>query len=120
MRSFAPIVFAALLAGPLACDMGGEGGGGEGRTGGTAVIAGGIDLGSFNSLVERESNTSEMLRYALFVPLVQYDEGLDYAPALAREWRRATQEELQAAVKASYEAGAGSGSPKPGGGGDQT
>lgn len=74
-----------LVAGSAACEAAG-GDGDDRRRGGTAVIAAGSDLLSFNALVESEAYTSEVMRYALFLPLVRYDEDLEYAPALAREW----------------------------------
>lgn len=77
---------ALLLLGLLAaagCEASGDG---EAARGGTVVIAGGNDLQSFNSLVEPESYTGEFMQYALFLPLIRYDEELEYAPGLAREW----------------------------------
>jgi peptide/nickel transport system substrate-binding protein len=78
----------ACVAGLAGCDTGaGDGAGTEGvRRGGTVVIAAGTDLRSFNALVESEANTSEILRYALFLPLIRYDEDLGFQPALARSW----------------------------------
>ena len=85
MRHIRTLLLVVLLAFGGACDS--DGGPDEGqRQGGTLVIAAGSDLRSFNSLVESETNTAELLQYALFLPVVRYDEDLDYAPALAREW----------------------------------
>ncbi len=54
--------------------------------GGTVVIAGPADLSSMNSLVASEAYTQDLLRHALFLPLVRLDAEIDYVPALARSW----------------------------------
>lgn len=56
------------------------------RPGGTAVIAAASDLDHANALVSADAWTNELLRYALFTPLVRYGEGLEYEPALAESW----------------------------------
>lgn len=56
------------------------------RTGGTVVIAAGSDLDFANPLVSVDRWTNEVLRYALFTPLLQYGPDLEYEPALARSW----------------------------------
>ncbi|MBW3554143.1 MAG: hypothetical protein KY466_11560 [Gemmatimonadetes bacterium] len=85
MRQLPTLLLFALVVCGGACDT--DGGADESRReGGTLVIAAGSDLRSFNSLVESESNTLELLQYALFLPVVRYDGELEYAPALAREW----------------------------------
>lgn len=78
------------LSGFIACAEAGRGGSadadGGAVYGGTAVIAGPGDLDNANSLVATQRYTQELLREALFLPLVRYDSALDYAPALARSW----------------------------------
>ncbi len=54
--------------------------------GGTLVIASASDLGPLNPLVSADKYGQEVLRYLLFMPLVQYDSAIDYAPALADSW----------------------------------
>lgn len=60
--------------------------GGDPSYGGTVVVAGPNDLDAANILVTAEKYTRELLRFALFTPLVRYDEELDYVPYLARSW----------------------------------
>lgn len=69
-------------------DRGGEddAGGETPQRGGTLVIAGSNDLDNANPLVSGESYTKEILRYLLFLPLIQYDSSLAYKPALAESW----------------------------------
>lgn len=55
-------------------------------TGGTAVIALPNDLDFANMLVTGDRYTQEVLRYALFLPLVHYSKELDFEPALAESW----------------------------------
>lgn len=59
---------------------------GEPVRGGTAVVALPADMGPLNPLVAAERYAQEVNRYALFVPLVQYDSTVDYVPALAESW----------------------------------
>jgi peptide/nickel transport system substrate-binding protein len=54
--------------------------------GGTAVIAYGADLQFANSLVNTEVYTTEILQFALFMPLVRHDARLELEPYLARAW----------------------------------
>lgn len=56
------------------------------RSGGTVVIAAGSDLDHANPLVSVDAWTSEILRFALFMPLVRYGPDLDYRPQLAESW----------------------------------
>jgi peptide/nickel transport system substrate-binding protein len=56
------------------------------RRGGTVVIVSSSDLDQLNSLVSADRYTQELLRYALFLPLVRYGPDLDFEPALARDW----------------------------------
>lgn len=55
-------------------------------TGGTAVVALQSDLDAANIFVSADRYTQEILRYALFLPLVQYDQELGFAPALAESF----------------------------------
>ncbi|HSH45612.1 MAG TPA: ABC transporter substrate-binding protein, partial [Longimicrobiales bacterium] len=56
------------------------------RSGGTVVIGAGSDLDHANPLVSVDAWTSEVLRFALFTPLVRYGEDLSYEPYLAESW----------------------------------
>lgn len=56
------------------------------RPGGTLVIAASSDLDFANPLVSADAWTNEVLRYALFTPLIQYGPGLEYEPYLAESW----------------------------------
>src|SRR5687768_13088147 len=55
-------------------------------TGGIAVVALPTDLDYANILLTGDRYTQELLRYALFLPLVQYDSLLDYTPLLAENY----------------------------------
>ena len=55
-------------------------------TAGVAVIALQADLEYANVLVAGDRFTNEVLRYALFLPLVHYTAALDYQPALAESY----------------------------------
>ena len=57
------------------------------RTGGTVVIAAAEDLDAANSLVTQNRYTQELLRDALFLPLIRYGPRLELEPGLARSWQ---------------------------------
>lgn len=76
---------ACVLLAAAACGDPGD----EPRRGGTVVIAAGTDLDHANPLVSADQWTSELLRFALFTPLVQYDEDLGLEPVLAESWAMA-------------------------------
>lgn len=69
-------------------DRGGTGGeaSGEPQQGGTAVVGMRTDLGGFNSITYTGQYTGELINYALFTPLIQYDEDLEPRPYLAESW----------------------------------
>ena len=80
-RSRAGVVGAVMVAvAVLACADTGP------RRGGTVVIGAGSDLDHANPLVSVDAPTNEVLRYALFTPLVRYGPELEYEPALAESW----------------------------------
>lgn len=54
--------------------------------GGTAVIAASNEIDAANPLVTRDRNTQELLRFAVFLPLLQLGEDLSYEPLLAESW----------------------------------
>jgi peptide/nickel transport system substrate-binding protein len=94
MRQGSPGASIAMVALMLtACGGGGDAGSGAGvgsdapARGGTVVIAAPQDIEAANGFVAQTRYTLELLRYALFVPLVSYGPDLDYQPALATAWR---------------------------------
>jgi peptide/nickel transport system substrate-binding protein len=54
--------------------------------GGTAVVVSAGDLDHANPLVTADRYTQEVLRFALLLPLLSYDEELSLRPALAEQW----------------------------------
>jgi peptide/nickel transport system substrate-binding protein len=44
------------------------------------------DFGGFNPITNTDQYTDEVIKYALFTPLVQYDEALNVRPYLAESW----------------------------------
>jgi peptide/nickel transport system substrate-binding protein len=56
-------------------------------TGGVAVVALPSDLDYLNILAANDRYTQEIVRYLLFLPLVQYDAKLDYQPVLAESYQ---------------------------------
>lgn len=79
------ILLLAIAAGCADRDDAGEPGVSRGY-GGTIVVASNAELDNLNALVAGERFTQEINRYALFLPLVRYDEDLGYEPALAERW----------------------------------
>lgn len=76
-RALLCAVFAVVF---LACADSGP------RRGGTVVIGAGSDLDHANPLVSVDAWTNEILRYALFSPLIRYGPDLEYEPYLAESW----------------------------------
>ncbi|HEX6309077.1 MAG TPA: ABC transporter substrate-binding protein [Longimicrobiales bacterium] len=77
------IAAAATVVLLAAC--GGDGGG-NGSAGGTVIVGMRSDFGSFNPVTSSGQYDLEVMNYALFTPLVQYDESLDVVPYLAESW----------------------------------
>lgn len=73
------VVLLPLLGG--ACERGADP-----RRGGAVVIGAGSDLDHANPLVSVDGWTSEILRFALFAPLLRYGPDLDVEPWLAESW----------------------------------
>jgi peptide/nickel transport system substrate-binding protein len=74
-------VAVAMLA--AAC---GGGGGADGRGGGTVSVGMQTDFQPINSITAGDQYTVELINYALFTPLIQYDEKLGVRPYLAERW----------------------------------
>ncbi len=85
MRSRAAILSVALAASMASVMIASCGEAGP-RRGGTLVIGAGTDLDHANPLVSVDAWTNEILRYALFSPLIRYGPDLEYEPYLARSW----------------------------------
>jgi peptide/nickel transport system substrate-binding protein len=75
------ILLAMLCMALAACTAGDQ----EGR-GGTVVVGVRSDFGGFNPITSSASYDVELVNYALFTPLVQYDDNLEIRPYLAEAW----------------------------------
>jgi peptide/nickel transport system substrate-binding protein len=73
-------LIATLLAAACGRDAGAP------RTGGTVIVGMRADFGGFNPVTNTDQYTDEIIKYALFTPLVQYDENLQVRPYLAESW----------------------------------
>lgn len=58
----------------------------EKNAGGTLVVAAASELQPLNPLLVTEANTGQLILHALYVPLIQLDEHLDYIPGAAESW----------------------------------
>lgn len=81
MNAFRRSLPALCLAFFWAC-----GGDTDPRRGGAVVIGAGSDLDAANPLVSVDAWTNEILRFALFTPLIRHGPDLDYEPYLAESW----------------------------------
>lgn len=77
-------VAASLALALLAACGGGDSSGGEG---GTIVVGMRSDFGGFNPITSDALYSMELMNYAIFTPLIQYDENLDVRPWLAESWQ---------------------------------
>lgn len=59
---------------------------GEPEAGGTLVVGIRRDFGGFNPLISTGQYDIEVMKYALFTPLIQYNEQLEVVPYLAESW----------------------------------
>lgn len=73
----------ALLLAVLAAACGREG---APRAGGTVIVGMRTDFAGFNPVTNTAQYTDELIKYALFTPLIQYDENLQVRPYLAESW----------------------------------
>lgn len=60
--------------------------GARARAGGTVVVGMRTDFGGINPVTNTDQYTDELIKYALFTPLVQYDDRLQVRPYLAESW----------------------------------
>ena len=76
---------ALAAAGLVACG-GGDGAAAGGGSGGTVIVGMASDFSGFNPITNSSIDTDQIIKYALFTPLVQYDEELNPQPYLAESW----------------------------------
>jgi peptide/nickel transport system substrate-binding protein len=76
--------WAALSALLVLFGCGGEGGG----SGDTIIVGMRSDFSGFNPVTNTSLYTGEVINYALFTPIVQYDEDLQVRPYLAESWEQ--------------------------------
>ena len=70
-----------------ACGGGGDAGDGNGAAAGGSVTVGmRADFQPINPVTAGDQYTIELINYALFTPLIQYDEKLGVRPYLAEKW----------------------------------
>ncbi len=70
----------------LAACGGGDGGGGGSGEGGTVIVGTATDFSGFNPITNSSIDTDQLLKYALFTPLIQYSADLEPQPYLAESW----------------------------------
>src|SRR5262245_59212213 len=79
------------IAGVLCIALAGCGGGDRtpaaSGAGGTIVVGLRTDLGGMNPVTYGDQYTYELINYALFTPLIQYDSTLAVQPYLAESWQ---------------------------------
>src|SRR5690606_8402704 len=75
----APVLALALFAAACGRD-------GAPRAGGTVIVGMRTDFAGFNPITNTAQYTDELMKYALFTPLIQYDENLEVRPYLAESW----------------------------------
>ncbi|HEY8483513.1 MAG TPA: ABC transporter substrate-binding protein [Longimicrobiales bacterium] len=56
------------------------------QRGGTVVAGVRADFGGFNPVTNTDVRTDEIIKFALFTPLIQYDRNLEVQPYLAESW----------------------------------
>jgi peptide/nickel transport system substrate-binding protein len=78
---------AAILVALAACggDRGGDGAAGGGK-GGTITVGMRNDFQPINPITAGDQYTIELINYALFTPILQYNEKLEPVPHLAERW----------------------------------
>ncbi|MEN8374527.1 MAG: ABC transporter substrate-binding protein [Gemmatimonadota bacterium] len=85
-----PVVVIGLVVTSGCAEVGdADAGEDEVAIGGTAVIAGPVDLGNLNPLVAVEATTQEFVRDALFLPLLRMGPDMRPEPGLAESWELA-------------------------------
>jgi peptide/nickel transport system substrate-binding protein len=86
----APVLLLGLALAGCRSDTGASAGDGEvagpPTPGGTVVVGVRTDFGGFNPITNNDQYTDEVIKYALFTPLVRYNERLEIEPYLAESW----------------------------------
>lgn len=77
---------AAILVASVAACGGGDGGTAGSGEGGTVIVGTATDFSGFNPITNSSIDTDQLIKYALFTPLVQYDSDLNPQPYLAESW----------------------------------
>jgi len=85
-RSPASAASVSLCVALAALSAGCGGDGAPESTGGTLVVGVRSDFSGFNAITNSSQYTDELIKYALFTPIVQYDESLGVRPWLAESW----------------------------------
>lgn len=80
------LVFAGSVAFAGLAGCGGGDAASGAPAGGTLVVGARSDFSGFNVITNSSQYTDELIKYALFTPLVQYDEDLGVRPWLASGW----------------------------------
>lgn len=86
MMRWSSIFGAALVVAAAAACGGDGGGGGTGGEGGTVTAGMRTDFQPINPITAGDQYTIELINYALFTPLIQYNENLEVVPHLAESW----------------------------------
>lgn len=81
------LVVLLALAACQPADRGGAGEVGEPTPGGTVVVGVRTDFGGLNPVTNTDIVTAEVINFALFTPLIRYDELLNVEPYLAESWQ---------------------------------
>jgi peptide/nickel transport system substrate-binding protein len=84
--SWAVVRTAAALVVLSGLTIGACGGGDASGRGGTVVVGMRSDFGGFNPITSSGAYDVELMNYALFTPLIQYDDNLEPRPYLAESW----------------------------------
>jgi peptide/nickel transport system substrate-binding protein len=79
-------IAAALTVAGLAACGGGDGSGGSAGPGGTVIVGMASDFSGLNPVTNSSIDTDQLIKYALYTPLVQYDADLAPQPYLAESW----------------------------------
>lgn len=85
MRLSSSMVASAIVL--IATGCGGDRGAAREGAGGTVTVGMRADFQPINPITSGDSYTIELINYALFTPLIQYDEQLGIRPHLALSWQ---------------------------------
>ncbi len=77
---------ALAVVGLAACGGGDGAGSGGGGEGGTVIVGTATDFSGFNPITNSSIDTDQLIKYALYTPLIQYGPDLEPQPYLAESW----------------------------------